>query len=88
MWLVDSLDTLVLVCKGSVSVLNVHDDCHSYLSAQIQQLIPVHTLGKMVLSSLLWMMLLALYMNPDWLTASMTAIQLIVPTHKMLECSV
>ena len=65
MWLVDSLDTLALVCKGSVSVRNVRDDRRSYLSAQIQQLISMHILAKIMKLSSLWMMLLALYMNPD-----------------------
>ena len=51
MWLVDSLDTLALVCKQNKFVHNVHDDGLSYSSAQIQLLIPVHTLGKTVLSS-------------------------------------
>ena len=51
MWLVDSLAIHVLVCKENEFVYNVHDDCMSCLSAQIQQLIPVHTLGKTVLSS-------------------------------------
>ena len=51
MWLVDSLAILVLVCKENKFVHNVHDDGLSYLSAQIRLLIPVHTLGKTVLSS-------------------------------------
>ena len=51
MWLVDSLDTLVLVCKENKFLHKVHDDGLSYLSTQIQLLIPVHTLGKTVLSS-------------------------------------
>ena len=29
MWLVDSLDTLALVCKENMFVHNVHDDCIS-----------------------------------------------------------
>ena len=51
MWLADSLAILVLVCKENKFVHNVCDDGLSYSSAQIQQLIPGHTLGKTVLSS-------------------------------------
>ena len=52
MSLVDSLAILVLVCKKkNSSVHNVHDYCMSYLFSQILLLIPVHTLGKTVLSS-------------------------------------
>ena len=52
MWLVDSLDTLVLVCKENMFVHNVHDDCmHVLLTAQIQLFILAHTLEKTVLSS-------------------------------------
>ena len=51
MWLVDSLAILVLVCKENSFVDNVHDYCMSHLSTQIRLLIPVHTLGKTVISS-------------------------------------
>ena len=37
--------------KKNCSVHNVHDYCMSYLFSQILLLIPVHTLGKTVLSS-------------------------------------
>ena len=51
MWPVDSLGILVLVCKENKFVHNVNDDGLCYLSVQIQLLIPMHTLGKIVLSS-------------------------------------
>ena len=51
MWLVDSLAILVLVRKENKFLHNVRDDGLSYLSAQIQLLIPVHTLGKTMISS-------------------------------------
>ena len=51
MWLVDSLAILVPVHEENTFVRNVHDDSLSFLSAQILLLIPVHTLGKTVLSS-------------------------------------
>ena len=36
---------------GAVSVHDVNDDCLSYFSPKIQQLFPVHSLGRIVLSS-------------------------------------
>ena len=51
MWLVDSLATLAQVAKEEKSFFffNIHILAYSY--TQIQLLIPVHTLGKTVLSS-------------------------------------
>ena len=53
MWLVGNLDTLALVCMqgGAVSAHDVNDDCLSYFSPKIQLLFPVHSLGRIVLSS-------------------------------------
>ena len=48
MWLVDSLDTLALVCKEEQSMFVM---LNSFPSTQIQLLIPVHTLDKTVLLS-------------------------------------
>ena len=51
MWPVDSLGILVLVCKVNKFFHDVNDDGLCYLSVQIQLLIPLHSLGKIVLSS-------------------------------------
>ena len=51
--------------REATSAHNVNDVYLSYLFAQTQQLISVHTLAKIMMSSSLWMILLALYMNPD-----------------------